>query len=120
MLDIVFYSQDKATVEAVDVSQNFYEWLQQSDFSRIAEPQEMEMKPDGEAVKTSVIPLEGGNRRKFSDFLRDTIVQESDDVLKNLGDSPSKQEYTKATYKLKTLQSLRKLVEDENCKYLEF
>ncbi|MEJ1931526.1 hypothetical protein WDZ92_14845 [Nostoc sp. NIES-2111] len=120
MLDIVFYSQDKTTIGGVDVSEDFYEWLEKSDFSKIAKPQEIEMKPDGEAVKTSVILLEGGNRRKLSDFFRDVIVQESDDVLNKLGSSPSKQEYEDATYRLKQLQILRKLVEDEKSKYLEF
>lgn len=119
MLDIVFYSQAKTTVEGIDVSPDFYKWLEQSEFPRIAKPEETEMKPDGEFVKTSVILLEGGNRRKFSDFLRDAIVQESDDVLIKLGSSPAKQEYADATYKLKILQDLRKLVEDEKCKYLE-
>jgi hypothetical protein len=120
MLDIVFYSQDKETIDVVDVLDDFYEWLQKSGFSNIAKSEEMEMKPDGETVKTSAIVLEGGNRRKFSDFFRDAIVQESDDVLDKLGSSPSKEEYTGTTYKLKTLQSLRKLVEDEKCKYLEW
>ncbi|WP_414566482.1 MULTISPECIES: hypothetical protein [unclassified Anabaena] len=120
MLDIVFYSEAKETVDAVDVSDSFYQWLEQSDFSKIAKPQEMEMQPDEEVVKTSVILLEGGNRRKLSDFVRDAIVQESDDVLNKLGSSPSKQEYTETTSKLKTLQTLRKLVENEKCKYLEW
>ncbi|UKO99094.1 hypothetical protein [Nostoc sp. UHCC 0870] len=120
MLDIVFYSQDKTTVDSVDVSQDFYKWLEQSDFSKIAKPQEIEMKPDGEPVKIAVILLEGGNRRKLSDFFRDVIVQESDEVLNKLGSSPSKQEYMDTTYKLKTLQILRKLVEDEKCKYLDY
>ncbi|WGV27531.1 hypothetical protein [Halotia branconii] len=120
MLDIVFYSQAKETVDSVDVSQDFYKWLTQSDFSKIAKSQEMEMKPDGEAVKSTVIILEGENRRKFSDFFRDAIVQECDDVLKKLGSSPSKEEYTHITYRLKMLQSLRKVIEDEKCKYLEW
>ncbi len=120
MLDITFYSQAKQTIDAVDVSEDFYEWLQKSDFSKIAKSQEMEMRPDGVAVKVSAIVLEGGNRRKLSDFFRDAIVQESDDLLNKLGSSPSKEEYTHATYKLKSLQSLRKLVENETCKYLEW
>lgn len=120
MLDIVFYSQAKQTINSVDVSEDFYEWLEKSDFSKIAKPQGMEMKPDGETVKSSVIVLEGESRRKLSDFFRDEIVQESDYVLDKLGSSPSKEEYTRTTYKLKTLQSLRKLVEDEKRKYLEW
>ncbi|MBD2300825.1 hypothetical protein H6G80_13390 [Nostoc sp. FACHB-87] len=120
MLDVTFYSQAKETIDTVDVSDDFYEWLQKSGFANIAKSQEIEMKPDGETVKVSAIVLEGGNRRKFSDFLRDAIVQESDDVLNTLGNSPSKEEYINTTYKLKTLQSLRKFVEDEKCKYLEW
>ena len=119
MLDIVFYSQAKTTVNGVEVTENFYNWLIQSEFSQIGKTEKVEMKPDGEPVKVDAILLEGGNRRKFSNFFRDEIVQESDEVLRKLGDSPSKQEYADATFRLKNLQDLRKLVEDEKCKYLE-
>jgi hypothetical protein len=119
MLDITFYSQAKATVDTVEIEGNFYKWLAQSEFSKLGKAEEIEMKPDGEAVKINVIRLEGGNRRKFSDFFRDEIVQESDEVLNKLGTSPSKQECADATSRLRTLQSLRKLVENEECKYLE-
>lgn len=119
MLDIVFYSQDKTTVDEVEVEDAFYKWLIQSEFSQIGKAEEVEMKSDGEPVKVTAIRLEGENRRKFSNFFRDEIVQESDEVLRKLAGSPSKQEYADATFRLKTLQSLRKLVEDEKCKYLE-
>lgn len=119
-LDISFYSHNKETVDVVGVSEEFYRQLSQSEFSKIAKAEEVEMKPDGELVKVDAILLEGGNRRKFSNFFRDEIVQESDEVLSKLGTSPSKHEYAEATFRLRTLQSLRKLVEDEKCKYLQF
>lgn len=76
------------------------------------------MKGDEEVVKISVVLLEGENRRKFSDFFRDAIVQESDDILTKLDNSPSKQEYLDAYSRLRILQNLRKFVEDEKFKYL--
>ncbi|MBE9116904.1 hypothetical protein IQ249_13435 [Lusitaniella coriacea LEGE 07157] len=118
MLDITFYSQDKKSVEFVDVSEEFYEWLSRSDFSGLGKSEQQKMKGDEETVQVSVVLLEGENRRKLSNFLRDAIVQESDEMLRKLGDSPSKQEYLDVSYRLKCLQNLRKCVEDENIKYL--
>ncbi|ACK70739.1 hypothetical protein PCC7424_2318 [Gloeothece citriformis PCC 7424] len=117
MLDFSFYSHDKKALNNVDISQNFYEWLIQSEFSKIGQSEEQEMQGDGETVKVSVVLLEGENRRKFSDFFRDAIVHESDSMLEKLGESPSKEEYIKASSRLKQLQDLRKAIEDEKFKY---
>jgi hypothetical protein len=118
MLEMTFYSDEKDTVEVVEFSEEFYEWLIKSDFSKIGKSEEKEMKGDEEVVKIPVVVLEGQNRRKFSNFFRDAIVQASDDMLSKLGNSPSKQEYLDASYSLKMLQELRKFIEDEKIKYL--
>lgn len=122
MLDISFYSQDKEEVELVEIVEDLYLWLAQSEFSKIGKSEEKEMKIDGEKEKVSVILLEGDNRRKFSNFFRDAIVKESDEMLSklgnSLGNSPSKEGYADATLVLKTLQNLRKCIENEKHKYL--
>jgi hypothetical protein len=69
------------------------------------------MKVDGEPVEVPVIQIEGMNRRKLSDFFRDAIVQETDEMLDKLGSSPSKEEHQAATYMLLILQKLRKQIE---------
>lgn len=119
MLDITFYSQDKQEAEVIEVSEEFYQWLARSDFSRIGKSEVKEMKVDGEPVEVSIIQLEGMNRRKLSDFFRDAIVQQTDEMLDKLGNSPSKQEYQEATYRLLMLQKLRKQIENEQYKYLQ-
>lgn len=35
MLDIIFYSENKEEAKAIAVSEEFYQWLARSDFSRI-------------------------------------------------------------------------------------
>lgn len=117
MLDISFYSRDKAAIETIEISEDFYNWLIQSEFSKIGRAEEREMQGDGEVVTVSVILLEGENRRKFSDFFRDAIVFESDNMLAKLGNSPSKEEYVSASSLLRNLQDLRKVIEDERFKY---
>ena len=118
MLDILFYSHNKEALEVVEILPEFYNWLIQSEFSKIGKSEEKEMTGDGEVVKVPVVLLEGGNRRKFSDFFRDAIVQESEGMLNELGASPSTQEYAKASFRLKTLLNLCKFVENEKFKYL--
>lgn len=81
MLDLTFYSQDKEEAEIVEVSEDFYEWLARSEFSRIGQSEVREMKVDGEPIEVPVVSLERMNRRKLSDFFRDAIVEESDEML---------------------------------------
>jgi hypothetical protein len=117
MLDISFYSHDKEALDTIEISEIFYNWLIQSDFSKIGQSEEREMQGDGEIVKVPVVLLEGENRRKFSDFFRDAIVHESNSMLEKLGTSPSKEEYVNASSRLRDLQKLRKFIEDEKFKY---
>ncbi|HAZ46506.1 MAG TPA: hypothetical protein DDW76_01900 [Cyanobacteria bacterium UBA11369] len=119
MLDITFYSGDKEEAEVIEVSDDFYHWLARSEFSRIGKSEIKEMKVDGEPVEVAVIQLEGMNRRKLSDFFRDAIVQETDEMLDKLGSSPSKEAYQEATYRLLLLQRLRKQIEKEQYKYFQ-
>jgi hypothetical protein len=118
MLDISFYSHKNEVAETIELSQEFYDWLSHSDFPKIGRAEEKEMKADGEAVQVSVVLLEGEYRRRFSDFFRDAIVKESDGMLNKLGSSPSKEEYVNASSKLRTMQELRKCIENEKFKYI--
>ncbi|AFZ27835.1 hypothetical protein Cylst_5851 [Cylindrospermum stagnale PCC 7417] len=119
MLDIKFYSQDKEESEIIEVSQELYEWLTQSEFSKIGKSELQEMKIDGEPERVPVVQLEGNNRRKFSNFFRDAIVQESDEMLNKLSGNSSKNDYQDAIYRLNILQQLRKLIENEQYKYFQ-
>lgn len=39
MLDITFYLHNKEEAEAIEISDDFYHWLAQSEFSKIGQPQ---------------------------------------------------------------------------------
>ena len=119
MLDIIFFTQHKEESEIVEVPDEFYQWLARSEFARIGDSEEREMKIDGEFVMLPVISLEGTHRRKLSDFFRDAIVQESEAILESLSNIPSKTDYQQIIYRLALLQKLRKVVEDEQYKYLQ-
>ena len=66
MLDIAFYSQDLEEAEAIEISNDFYEWLARSEFAIIGKSELKEMKVDGETVKVPVIELAGINRRSLA------------------------------------------------------
>jgi hypothetical protein len=117
MLDISFYSRDKKILETMEIPEAFYNWLIHSEFSKIGKSEAQEMQGDGEFVNVSVVLLEGENRRRFSDFLRDAIVHESDNMLSKLDNSSSKEDYINSSSQLKNLQDLRKFIEDEKFKY---
>jgi len=122
MLDISFYSTRGKPPITTDVSDNFYEWLTQSDFSEIGAVRPHTVMLDDEAIEIDVVDLDKGNirnRQRFREFLVEVIVQEVNEMLRNLGDAPSKEEYQDATYKLRKLQQLRTYIEDESYQFLQ-
>lgn len=118
MLDVSFYSQAKEIVETIDIPDDFYQWLVESEFSKISRSETQEMRADGDPTEVSVVVLDWETRRKYSDFFRDEIVKKSDEMLEQLGASPSKEEYSPFYSQLKLLQDLRKQIENETIKYL--
>ena len=125
MLGITFYTRENKQEKVVEVSEEFYQLLIKSDFSKIGKSEKKNMTADEETVEVDVVLLEGENRRKLSDFFRNAIVEETDNILSKLdklGDSPSGKEY-KNTFgnfsELRKWQELRKCVENEEFKYLD-
>jgi hypothetical protein len=119
MLDISFYANDGKQPYSVEVTDNFYEWLAKSDFSKIGKSVTRKIEVDGEEEKLPLVKLGKDTRKKLKAFLLEVISQESDSMLTQLGDSPSKKEYQDATYHLRKLQELRKCVENEKYLYLQ-
>jgi hypothetical protein len=119
VLDISFYPKNGHPPYTVEVSEDSYEWLAKSDFSKIGTSVTRKIQIEGEEENLRVLQLGKENRKKLRNFLLEAISQESDAVLYQLGDSPSKQEYQNATYRLRKLQELRKCVENEEYQYLQ-
>lgn len=119
MLDISFYTTNDQPPCTVEVAKDFLRWLAKSEFFKIGESHEIKIKVEGEEETLSLVELDKDNRQQLRNFLREAIVQESDAVLTQLGDSPSKQEYQAGTYRLRKLIELLKCVENENYQYLQ-
>lgn len=119
MLDLIFYPAKDNTPHYIELSEDFYEWLAKSEFSKIGESLSKTMTIDGEEEVLPLVELEPDNRSKLRNFLIEEIVGESDRMLAKLGDSPSKNEYQTASYKLRKLQELRKCLENKNYLYLQ-
>lgn len=119
MLDIIFYPANAQQLRYVEVSEDFYEWLAKSEFSKIGKSVPRKMLIDGEEEKLPLVKLGKDNRKKLRDFFLEAISQETDALLTKLGESPSKKEYQDATYCLRMLQELRKCVENQNYQYLQ-
>jgi hypothetical protein len=119
MLDIIFYPENDLPPAYVDLSDTFYEWLARSDFSRIGQSQSTPIELEGESLELPLISLEQSTRKQLAEFLRNQIVDETDRVLDQLGESISKQNYQDVTYGLRKLQELRKCVENQTYSYLQ-
>lgn len=122
MLDISLYSTSGKPPITIDLSDTFYEWLLHTDFSEIGVARPHTIAIDDEEVELDVVDLDRGhirNRQRFREFLVEVIVQEVNEMLRNLGEAPSKEEYQDATYTLRKLQQLRTCIEDENYQFLQ-
>lgn len=122
MLDISLFSISGKTPLTIDVTENFYQWLIESDFAEIGIARPRSIQLDGETVELEVVDLEKGNvsnRQRFREFLLEIIAQESSSMLQHLGESPSTEKYRHCTYKLKRLQQLRLGIEDKGYQFLQ-
>ncbi|MEG4857846.1 hypothetical protein QUB75_09170 [Microcoleus sp. K1-B6] len=120
MLDIIFYAFKTARPpHYVEMSEDVYEWLVKSEFSKIGKSVPRNILIDEEEEKLPVVELDRDIRQKLRNFFRDAIICESDTVLTKLGDSPLKEEYQTATYRLRKLLDLLKCVENEDYQYLQ-
>jgi len=119
MLDISFYTTNGQSPEAVEVTEDIYEWLIKSDFSKIGKSRTRKIKIEGEEEKLDLVQLSKGNRKKLKLFFSEAIVRESITARDQLGDSPSTKEYQAGNYRLWKLQDLLKCVENEKYQYLQ-
>ncbi len=122
MLDISLYSTIGKPPITIDVSESFYQWLIQRDFTEIGVARPHPIKLDDETVELDVVDLEKGNvsnRQRFREFLLEVIAQEACIMLQQLGESPSQEKYQNGTYKLRRLQQLRLGIEDKNYQFLQ-
>jgi hypothetical protein len=120
MLDLIFYAfKIELPPHYIEMSEDVYEWLAKSEFSKIGKSVPRNILIDEEEEKLPVVELDRDIRQKFSNFFRDAIICESDTVLTKLGDSPLKEEYQAATYRLRKLLDLLKCVENEDYQYLQ-
>jgi hypothetical protein len=119
MLDIIFYSPNNQQPEYVEVSEDLYEWLAKSKFSKIGKSVEIKIQIDGEDEELPLVELDKDNRSHLRLFFLEAVAEESDAVLTQLEDCPSKEDYQNTTYRLRKLQELRKCIENENYQYLQ-
>ncbi|MFM8296548.1 MAG: hypothetical protein ACKN9E_18660 [Microcystaceae cyanobacterium] len=119
MLNISFYGKNGEPQELIEVSDSFYKWLAQSEFSEIGASRETDLTIDNEQCSLNLVNLKNGNRKRLRDFLLEAIQKESDKMLNDLGDSPSKEEYQNATYTLRKLQEILKIINNPDYSYME-
>ncbi|MCC3405828.1 MAG: hypothetical protein JGK17_09585 [Microcoleus sp. PH2017_10_PVI_O_A] len=120
MLDMIFYAfKTDRPPHYVGMSEDVYEWLAKSEFTKIGKSVPRNILIDEEEEKLPVVELDRDIRQKLRTFFRDAIICESDTVLTKLGDSPLKEEYQAGTYRLRKLLDLLKCVENEDYQYLQ-
>lgn len=119
MLDISFYSKDGTDVEVVEVTEDLYKSLAESEFAKIGKSVKRNLQIDGDKVQLEVVQLSKSNRQKLKILFLEEIAEESDRVICSLGLSPSKQEIKVMTFRLSQLQELRKCISDDRYAFME-
>lgn len=122
-LDITFYQKNTDTESAatIELSEEFYKNLAESDFAEIGKNLKKTIKSDDEEVEIEFIDLDKGtitNRQRLIDFLKAKIIEESRIMLEKLGDSPSKEEYNQHSGDLRKLHEILKHLENPQYQYL--
>ncbi len=118
-MDISFYMKN-GTSETIEVSETLYEWLAQSSFSKIDISKPMEIVIDNESHRLEVINLSDSNRMKYTEFLKENIVNESEDLLKNIELPEFVRKYQDKIYRVKKMYELKKMLGNENFYYMEY
>ncbi|MEM8639173.1 MAG: hypothetical protein AAGG51_10210 [Cyanobacteria bacterium P01_G01_bin.54] len=119
MLTVSFLGGEGQQQVVVQLADELYLWLAQSQFSKIGQSQTIDLDIEGESVSLPLVVLDSENRPRLRDFFYQAVVEESDSLLERLGDYPSKEVYQSQTYRLRKLQELRKHVENEQFQYLQ-
>ncbi|MGB0563546.1 MAG: hypothetical protein ACPGVO_17340 [Spirulinaceae cyanobacterium] len=122
MLDITFYPHSNQEPCYVQMATELMLWLAQSEFTEIGTDAPTHLTIDGEAAQLPLVKLGMGelsNRRRFRDFFLEMVRRESDVVLTQLGDAPTKDEYQQVTYRLRKFLELLKCIENEKYQYLQ-
>lgn len=122
MLDVTFYPKNyRENLEpySVEIPEDLYESLARSEFSKIGKSVPRKIKVDDEEQMVSVVQLTKENRKRMQLFFLEKIALESENLLKQLRDYSSKQEYRTLAYRLEVLQELRKCIENQHFFYLE-
>ncbi|MGB0563028.1 MAG: hypothetical protein ACPGVO_14675 [Spirulinaceae cyanobacterium] len=119
MLTINFLGPEGQQKTVVQLADELYLWLAQSQFAQIGQSQTVELEIEGEQVSLPLVILDPENRPRLRDFFYQAVVEEGDSLLERLGDYPSKAVYQSQTYRLRKLQELRKHIENEQFQYLQ-
>lgn len=116
MLDISFYTNNGQSSYHVEVAENFLEWLARSEFAKIGEEKPRKIWLDGDKESLPLVKLGKVNRKKLIEFFNDCIVNETKEILNQLGESLIKEE---RIYRLKKLIELLDCIKDEKYQYLQ-
>ncbi|MGK7924006.1 MAG: hypothetical protein AB4290_01915 [Spirulina sp.] len=121
-LDIAFYTQNGEPSVTVELSEEFWLRLIESDFVEIGHSHKTKIELDGEEREIEAVDLNKGkitNRQRLIDFFKEEIVEESKNLMAKLGEAPSKDEYLQQSYSLKKFHEIAEILENTEYAYLQ-
>lgn len=128
MMDLSFYTKQDNSF-TLEVSEQFYEWLAKSNFTKISQSKNTFIINDGEKVELSLIELNEEVRARYKFFLLDSISNFSSKLIAELesknssilkANSPNHKNSLEAIILfIKTLQQLKEKITQEEYCFLE-
>jgi hypothetical protein len=119
MLSISFYSGNGRAIDIVRVSDDFYEWLARSEFSKLGRSQQIQIEIEGETAELPLVPLGAETRSKLIEFFSEHIFSETRSMLGDLDRSTPQPELSTKTYRLKKLLEVLDCLKSETYQYLQ-
>lgn len=120
MLSINFYAANGIENESVDVSEGFYTWLAQSEFSKVAEAQSTPLELEDEIVPLPLVKLLPEVREGYIQFLSDAIVEGTRKIINHLEPPYLTNELETEKYWLRKLLELLDRIKHEGYQYIGY
>jgi hypothetical protein len=120
MLSINFYSADGIENDSVDLSEDFYTWLAQSNFSKIAQAKSTILELEEETISLPLVELVPEVRVSYIAFLSDAIVEGTKTLLEHLEQANSGEMLGDDKYRLRKSIALLTLLKNEVYQYVGY
>ncbi|MEA5419231.1 hypothetical protein VB712_08315 [Spirulina sp. CCNP1310] len=119
MLSFNFYGKSNQKAHSIQFSEDFYQWLIESDFGWVGRSRLMKIMIDGEWEELPVITLENPTRAMLVTYLNEMVLRETGNFLQDLDENLPRERLEPRHYRMKKLLELLSCMKDVDWMYFQ-